>query len=149
MSAQAVSSASRQYVLDTSVVMHIVRKNTSGRYVVDHFLKGSLRSVISVVTVAEADGLARKHGWQQSKQATLDNLLARFIVVDITRPLMTAAYGEILHQTRTGQHLKLSQHDMWIAALALATETPLLTFDRDFAPLFQRNVIQGQHLITQ
>jgi predicted nucleic acid-binding protein len=53
------------------------------------------------------------------------------VIIDINREPVVANYVEIDHYSRSVGR-RMNQNDLWIAAVAAATEATLLTTDRDF-----------------
>ena len=121
------------YLLDTNVLVHLIRWNAVGQAIDMHFgLLGALnRSVISVVTVGEMYSLARKFSWGTGKVAQLQKLLGQLVWIDINHPSVLDAYGELDEcSERAGR--AMGKNDVWIAATAKATGMTLLTTDGDF-----------------
>ena len=129
-----MSGSSRPtYLLDTNVLVHLIRGNDLGRKIdADFDLRSSLaRTLICVVTVGELRALALRLGWGARKSAELDRLLSSLIVVDIHRPDVIAAYAEVdVAGHRAGR--SPGKNDVWIAAVARASGATLLTTDKDF-----------------
>ncbi len=126
-------AASVGYLLDTNVLVALVRGNDLGEAIDQRFsLRSSLnRSMISVVTVGEVYALACKFGWGQAKRDALQLLLDEIVWIDINHPDILDAYGELDHASHA-QGRKMGKNDIWIAATAHVTQTTLLTTDKDF-----------------
>lgn len=122
-----------RFVLDTNVVVQLLRWNEIGRRIDARFglLASPMPPMISAVSLGEARSLARQWSWGAEKVAHLHALLLRFVVVDIRTEPVVARYVEIDHGSRTLGR-KMNQNDLWIAAAAAATSATLLTTDRDF-----------------
>lgn len=121
------------YLLDTNILVLLIRGKAVGQAVARNFglLAGSVRSLISVVTVGEMKALVRKWGWGPQKVAALDQLLGRVIWVDINHPDVLSAYADLDHTSSlTGRNM--GKNDLWIAATAKVCGVPLLTTDGDF-----------------
>jgi tRNA(fMet)-specific endonuclease VapC len=61
------------------------------------------------------------------------------VVVDIYRPEIIQAYAEVDFATEPRGKI-LSKNDLWIAATSKATETTLLTSDKDFDALCPEHI---------
>lgn len=124
------------FLLDTSILLHLIRDNALGRRIQRsfHLLERSQRPSISVITVGEALAFAKKLGWGTRKIDALESLLHQLVVVPVNADPVLRTYAEVddLLQ-RAGK--PIGQNDMWIAATAKATKTHLLTTDRDFENL--------------
>lgn len=122
-------------LLDTSVVMHLIRGNEVGRRMDgDHGLSSRPdRPLLCVVSVGEALTLARIWRWGSDKIGRLRELLAQLVVVDIRSEAVLEAYAGIAHFAKTTGHA-IGDNDCWIAA-AVAADALLITNDRDFDPL--------------
>ncbi|TXD34236.1 type II toxin-antitoxin system VapC family toxin [Lujinxingia vulgaris] len=124
------------YVLDTNIVLTLVRGNTLARFIDNQFgLRSSkVRPAISIVTHGEVRVLASRNGWGAAKLAALDQALNNLVTVDIHQPAVLDAYVEIdLYSQRhpTGAR-NMGKNDLWIAACARAANAVLLTTDKDF-----------------
>ena len=126
-------SSDRGYILDTNVIVHLIRNNELGRYInATYNLSDALqRAVISVVTIGEMYSLAEHRNWGQTKIKQLENILKEIVWIDINRNDILRAYGEIESATRRNGH-QLGKNDIWIAATANVTGMTLLTTDKDF-----------------
>src|SRR6516165_8605164 len=113
--------AAHDYLLDTGVVVALLRGKRLGKYIEHRFgLLGSLnRCLISVVTVGELLSLARQFGWGSAKRQELQEVLDEIVWIDINQPDILDAYGEIDHYSHT-QGIKMGKNDVWIAATAKA-----------------------------
>jgi tRNA(fMet)-specific endonuclease VapC len=121
------------YLLDTNILVHLVRHNDLGRYVdATYGLSAGTNSfILSVVTVGELYALAIKFGWGDAKRVALNALLDNFTWVDINDRQILAAYGEVDAWSLAHGH-KMGKNDVWIAATARLTNTTVLTTDTDF-----------------
>lgn len=124
------------YLLDTNILVHLIRGNALGRHIDRHYaLSSSLTAcTICVVTVGEMNSLARRLGWGEERRETLGRLLDEIVWIDINHPQILAAYGEI-DASSTSRGQTLGKNDVWIAATAHVANVPLLTTDRDFEHL--------------
>lgn len=131
-----MSSDRELLLLDTNIVIHLIRGNEVARRVDSLFhLRHRLeRPLISVVTVAEGLTLALQFGWGERKTSELEELFNELLIVDVHQERILRAYAEIADFARRHGRT-LSHNDIWIAATAMATEARLITADRDFDPL--------------
>jgi tRNA(fMet)-specific endonuclease VapC len=126
-------SAGGGYLLDTNIIVALMRANALGRYIeATYGLSTSLnRSLISVVTVGEMLSLSRQFGWGHAKITALEALLNQLVWIDIDDRQILDAYGELDHESlKVGR--RMGQNDVWIAATARVSEMTLLTTDKDF-----------------
>ena len=126
-------SGSTGYLLDTNVVLALIRANPLGQFIDQQYgLRETLnRSMVCVVTVGEMLSLVRQFNWGQTKRDELQSLLNEIVWLDINHPDILDAYGEVDHASlQRGR--KLGKNDAWIAATAKVTGATLLTTDPDF-----------------
>ena len=124
--------AGRPWLLDTSVLVHLIRDKELGRRIDGEYnLTATLGStLISVVTVGELYRFAMS--WENEKKDRLTELLGHIVWVDINSPDILWKFAEMRH------HLKgraVGDNDLWIAATTCVTNSILLTCDKDFDPL--------------
>jgi tRNA(fMet)-specific endonuclease VapC len=124
--------AQRPYLLDTNILVHLIRQNEIGRQINQSYnLISSLgNALISVVTVGELFRFGLK--WEKEKAERLAELLDQIVWIDINNIDILKKFGEMRH------HLKsktVGDNDLWIAATACVYDLILLTCDRDFDPL--------------
>lgn len=134
-------SPSDLILLDTNILVHLVRDNPIGEAVVSRFslFSRSERPLVSVVTIGESLALAKRLGWGTSKVRRLEILLGDFLLVDINSETVLRTYAEIdTHLKRVGNPIQ--QNDIWIAATAIATKAHLITTDTDFDSLHPRYI---------
>lgn len=137
------------YLLDTNILVHLVRDSSVGRWVTRHFdLRQPYRQLVSVVTVGEALAFARKRGWGLRRTESLKDLLRELVVLPLDSEPVLQMYAEIdWHLQTTGTTIE--QNDMWIAATAAAAGAHLLSTDRDFDcldPLYLKRTWIDPHL---
>ena len=127
-----------RFVLDTNVVVQLFRGNEIGKRIEAHFglFTASLPPLLSVVSLGEARSLARQWSSGPEKVAQLHALFLKLVIIDINREPVVANYVEIDHYSRSVGR-RMNQNDLWIAAVAAATDATLLTTDRDFDHLDQ------------
>lgn len=131
------------YLLDTNILVHLIRGKAVGNAIEASFgLRATLnRSLICVVTVGEMYSLARKWNWGQGALARLHRLLGQVVWVDINRPPILGAYGEIdTLSDRAGR--PMGKNDVWIAAVAKVSRLTLLTTDGDFDHLHPGHLVR-------
>jgi len=131
-----VSSPPPLYLLDTGVLLVLVRGQAIGKHIERTYGLSRLpqRPLASVVSKAEIRSLAQRNGWGDAKRAVLENLLANVVIVDINTDDVINAYVEIdsfSHQLAGGART-MGKNDLWIAATARVTKARLLTTDTDF-----------------
>jgi predicted nucleic acid-binding protein len=126
----------RLFLLDTNIVLVLVRGGPLGAFVEKRFglRSAKQRPLISVVTHGEIRVLARLNGWGERKMKALDNALNNLVTVDINHPSVLEAYVEIdlFSQKHPRGARNMGKNDLWIAACAKAAGATLLTTDRDF-----------------
>ena len=136
-----MSGASELLILDTNIIIHLIRGNEVARRVDAGFQirHHPDRPLISVVTLGECLSLVRQFQWGAAKIEALQSLLSEFVVVDInTRPVLER-FGEFHALTRS-MGRTLGHNDLWIAATAAATGAHLITTDTDFDPLYPNHI---------
>jgi tRNA(fMet)-specific endonuclease VapC len=126
-------AASVGYLLDTSILLALIRGKELGKRIDDRFKlrSGLSRCIISVVTVGECLSLARKLNWGKKKVQDLKRLLDEVPWVDINRTDILDTYAEIDDASRKLGR-SMGKNDVWIAATARVTSSTLLTTDKDF-----------------
>lgn len=129
----AAGSGDAGYLLDTNVVVALVRNNQLGQRIEAAYnLRENLhQAVISVVTVGEMHSLASQFGWGDGKRRELEDVLGRIVWIDISSDAVIRAYGAI-DAACTMEGRPMEKNDVWIAATASASKMTLLTTDRDF-----------------
>lgn len=124
------------YLLDTSVLIELLRGKAAGARIDSEYgLRADLaRNLICVISVGEVYAMAKWLNWGAARIAQLDTLLNELVWLDIRSKGVLEAYAEIaLHCRQSGR--PIGQNDMWIASVARASGTTLLTTDRDFDTL--------------
>lgn len=115
-------------LLDTSVLVDIDRGNVDRKV---QALDEEGRHAISMVSVTELRlgvNLRYDMGTEAYHEALedLERLLARFEIIQVSRPVATAAADIIGTLTTRGEQLN-DLHDVYIAATARTQQLPLLT----------------------
>lgn len=128
------------YVLDTNVLVHLIRGDATGLAINKDFaLSTNIHShVVSIVTHGELHTLANWRAWGPAKRAKLQTLLDDLVTIDIDEGLVNA-YSEIDVASRKNPHgaIELGKNDLWIAATAKVFDATVLTTDADFDHLDQ------------
>ena len=129
----------RIYLLDTSVILPLVRGNALGTHIDQRFgLQASAqRPFVSVVSLGEVRVLAKRNDWGEAKLRSLSNALDNLVVVDINHAAVIDAYVELdlVSQSHPDGARNMGKNDLWIAACPKATGAILLTTDNDFTHL--------------
>ena len=135
------------YLLDTSVVLELVRSKELGRRISAQFdLEHAVhRPLISVVSVGELMALAAYKEWGEGKRRFFAGMLDTLVVVDINHQSVLEAYVQLYVVSRKAGSAIRQSNDLWIAATAKAASAVLLTTDRDFL-VFQTGDVAVQYL---
>ena len=116
---------------DTSVLVDIDRGGVADRVAK---LDDEGRHAISAVTVTELRlGVNKRYDDESTRQEALEDLerlLARFDIVDVERPVATAAADIISELQQQGTPLH-DLHDVYIGATAVVEQLPVLTANVD------------------
>ncbi len=127
------------YLLDTNIVLTLVRGNSLAAFIDAEFglRSAKIRPMICVVTHGEVRVLAARNEWGDSKLAALENALDNLVTVDINHPDIFDAYVaiDLYSQKHPAGARNMGKNDLWIAACAKATGATLLTTDKDFIHL--------------
>jgi predicted nucleic acid-binding protein len=124
------------YLLDTSILVHLIRGDQTGKHVDAKFglRENLLICAISVVTVGEILSIAMRRKWADSKTKILEKLLDRLLQIDINDRDILEAYAAVDNFSLEHKY-NMGKNDIWIAATAKATGYTLLTNDKDFQHL--------------
>ena len=126
-------------VLDTNVLVHLVRANAVGKKIADSFGLRTRRErpLISIVTAGELRSLALKLNWGDARRLVLDKLVGELVVVQLNQGDILDRYARIdAYSERSARPARrMEKNDIWIAATASAVGGPLLTTDGDFEHL--------------
>jgi predicted nucleic acid-binding protein len=125
-----------QYLLDTNILLHLVRQDALARWIEDTygFVRQAANPLVSVVTEGEIRSLGLQFGWGAVRLARLETLLARAVIVPLEFEGVIEAYARIEHHARRAGR-PIGENDAWLAATAHATTACLLTTDRDLDEL--------------
>lgn len=131
-----------KYLLDTNILMHLIRQDTIGKHIRKNYplFDPANRAYISIVSIGEIESLAIQNRWGDSRKAALVSLLDNFIITDIKHPEMTSRYAEIdaFSQGKLPEKAlptsarNMGKNDLWIAATASVLGAKLLSSDADF-----------------
>lgn len=145
------------YLLDTNIVVHLVRNSIKGADIEQKFglFHSDQRIYISAVSKGEILSFAKQAAWGKPKMNRLFSLLESMpsVPVDGNSPLMDA-YAD-LDAFSQGKHpdyplppastaRNMGKNDLWIAATAFLMDIPLLTTDHDFQHLHPNFIIVHQ-----
>ncbi|WP_438035177.1 PIN domain-containing protein [Sorangium sp. So ce204] len=134
----------RIYLLDTSVILPLVRGNALGRYIDERFglRSAAQRPLVSVVSLGEVRALALRNAWGDAKLKALSNALDNLVVVDINHPAVLDAYVQLdlVSQSHPDGARNMGKNDLWIEACAKASGATLLTTDDDFSHLIPEHL---------
>lgn len=135
------SGTDRLHLIDTSVLVHLVRADEIGIFANSQYqlTNALIRPLVSVITHGEFRVLADRNNWGTKKVGAMSNALGSLTTVDLSEPVI-AAYVEVQRASRLepAGARNLSHNDCWIAACAKATQSTLLTTDKDFLFLHPR-----------
>lgn len=123
-------------VLDTNVLIHLLRGRAAGRYLSRRYRLSALdlTPLICIVTVGECFAFAAYNGWGPAKLDALRKHLSELIVIDISSEAVIDAYAR-LDGTSRRLGRRMSKNDLWIAAVASVHDAVVLTTDGDFEHL--------------
>ena len=130
MSQGSLAPANQLFLLDTSVIIHLVR----GTEVCQRILRSydlihcQPRPLVCVVSLAEVRVLAAVNHWGERKRQALERTLQSLVVVDI----------HARQHPMGARHM--GKNDLWIAACAAAADAYLLSTDDDFDHLIPDQV---------
>lgn len=118
-----MSTASGLVLLDTAILVHVLRDDGLGRRVgVEHSLQTRPdKPLISIVTVGEALAFARKRSWGERRVEKLRELLRQLVVVDINSAEVLEMYAAI-DAFCEARGRKPGKNDLWIAATSAAAK---------------------------
>lgn len=137
----------KNLLIDTCVLIHIIRESSTGKKCLDEISKYDEQPniIISVVTKAEMHSFAIQNNWGNNKVEKLKKYLSEFTIINIDSNdiLLLNEYSTIDSYSKrktvdkTGKLLDgsariMGKNDLWIAATASALKITLLTTDGDF-----------------
>lgn len=134
-------------VLDTCIVLHILRNNDyseRSKEAIRNF-SDSPAFVLSVITAGELEAMKVFQAWSDKRKSALNSFLEGVTFIDIAhsdQDLLDAyaridAYSKQKATDKNGNlmpgtHKTMHKNDLWIAATALVLDVPLLTADKGF-----------------
>jgi predicted nucleic acid-binding protein len=134
-----------RYTLDTNVLLFYVRDGETRAFIEEQYapFDSGNESVISIVSVGEIMVLASANQWGDKKLKLVQHLIDKLVIVELNYQEVIDNYIEVeqynknIHPTkkRKGSHIKMGKNDVWIAATTMATDSKLITSDRDFEHL--------------
>lgn len=130
------------YLFDTSILVHYVRKSPLKAQIEADFQPASLQNtvLVSVVSLGEIQSLAIQNNWGEKRMDVLREILKEYLIADINSADVIQRYAEIdaFSQGKLpGKPLgmasrNMSKNDLWIAAVASILDATLVTTDSDF-----------------
>ncbi len=125
-------ASSKLLLLDTNVLVHLLRADAAGRWLdTTYNLSGRRKHFLSIISVGELLRLAEMWSWGPARRNRILELSAAFGVIDIHHQEILESYARIgVHWERMG--MRLEQNDLWIAATVDNVGATLLTTDDDF-----------------
>lgn len=139
----------KKYLLDTNILIHLVRNSGLAQSLVTDLNLTSRENVIllSVVTIGESEAFAKKNNWGSKKIETLKKIVEQFWILDINSDDKTliGAYSQIdaFSQNKLSDNplglspRNMGKNDLWIAATSFVSKATLITTDGDFDHLNQ------------
>ncbi len=131
------------YILDTNILLSLVRNNDFGVYITDKFNLFNIdnKVYISIAVRAEILSMAKQRDWGKAKFQKLESLLKNFTLLNLNEAVVQKyveidAYSQGKDKNRpypfgfSAQNM--GKNDLWIAATAAVTSSILLTTDKDF-----------------
>lgn len=126
-------SSSDLLVLDTNILVHWVRQDRTGEFLKTQYAldQRAERPLFSTISEGEILGLARCWSWGEPKKNVLGELLTELVRFEASLPEVVSAYSDLYYEDQR-QGKNTGENDLWIAACAKATNSVLMTCDRDF-----------------
>jgi predicted nucleic acid-binding protein len=129
----------RLYLLDTSVLLALVRGQELGGQIARRFglLQARQRPLVCIVSHGEIWVLARRNSWGAERHQALQTMLDNLVTVPLEHPGVIDAYVhlDLYSHTHPQGARTMGKNDLWIAAAARASGATLLTTDQTFAHL--------------
>jgi len=133
-------------LFDTNIVLDFLRNGPITSSIDNKYDLNSENTIIAIsaVTIGELNALAIKRNWGEKRKSKLKEDLKKFLVIPVNSRDILSLYGEIdaFSQGKFQRSLpkgmsarNMGKNDLWIAAAASATQSTLLSTDRDFAHL--------------
>jgi predicted nucleic acid-binding protein len=102
-----VTGRNELLLLDTNIVIHLIRDNEVGKRVHAAFQirHRTDRPLISIVTIGECLSFGRQFKWGDKKVEALEKLLRELVVVNIdSRPVLGVTVSFTPGRNRSGEH---------------------------------------------
>ncbi len=128
-----------QVILDSSGYSEFRR----GRPTLRKYFVKDTEIILPVVVIGELRAGFAAGQWLSENEKLLRQFmdLPNVTIAKITDKT-TRIYAQLFVELRQ-KGLPIGQNDMWIAALALELDTPLLTFDKDFSHINNLQLVSG------
>ena len=135
-----------RYILDTNVVLHIVRNSSLWHKVKSEYRLDlpENKMFISIVTYAEIKSLAKQLSWGKSKMGKLETVLGNFPTLYINNDVVESYIEiDVFSQGKDKMNplpssissRNMGKNDLWIAATTKYIQAELITMDNDFIHL--------------
>lgn len=135
-----------KYVLDTSILVLIVKNSKIKEYFEKHFLQDTNTVLLlSSVSLGELNAIIQKNNWGNQKIKHLNQLLQNLEIASIENQETFLNYGIIDAYSQNklnGKSLpknltarNMGKNDLWIAATTMSNQATLITADKDFEHL--------------
>ncbi len=135
-----------RYVLDTNIILHIVRNSDLWKRLKTEFrLTDSENKVyISIVSYAEIKSLAKQLDWGKTKLAQLETILKKIPTLYLNTQVAeyyvdidVYSQGKIPNKSDKEKFTarNMGKNDLWIAATTKLIDAELITTDNDFLHL--------------
>jgi len=133
---------SRSFILDTNIIVHIIRNEHFIHHFEQQYNLKSADKIISVVTEGELLSLSIQFNWGNRKIERLLDVLSNLVIYPIRTQKVINAYAKIdaysqgklpnnpLPDKMSARNM--GKNDLWIAATAHVTNSTLITTDKDF-----------------
>lgn len=135
-----------KYVIDTNVLVHIVRNSKTWQWIELTFspFDEENQTFVSFVSLAEILAFAERNSWGDTKKETLNLILSKLNVLEINTLLLDNyvnidLYSQGLHPQKKlpkGVSARnMGKNDLWIATSTHKAQADLITTDKDFLHL--------------
>jgi len=146
-----------RYILDTGILVGYVRGADFAKYCHETYDLSSPAHLVltSIVTKGELLALAEKRNWGSKKREIYNQKLNEFPSVDISSDQVINAYARVKAWTEGSSPpsapnfpppakpaKQMGQNDMWIAACAIASNSTIITIDKDFDHLAKAGILE-------
>lgn len=121
------------YLLDTNILIHIIRDDLTGQRIKATYAPYTRdpKPLICSVSDGELRSLSLQFLWGKQKLDKMEFALDYFGRVPIEQPEVMKTYAIIDSHSRS-KGIKMGKNDLWIAATTLITDSRLLTTNTDF-----------------